>query len=54
MTINHTIQNTWEAEGTFHVLPSFVLYYNNDMLSKDYGLVVRWVIGSYGREMWTD
>jgi len=54
MTINHTIQNTWKAEGTFHVLPSFVLYYNNDMLTKDYGLVASWAIWSYGMELWTD
>lgn len=54
MQLNTTIQNTWKAENVFHVLPSFVFYHNNDMLTNDYGIVFSWLIFSAGLEMWFD
>lgn len=54
MTINHTIQNTWKTEGLLNVLPSFAIYHNNDMITKDYGFVVSWIIWSFCVEIWTD
>jgi len=54
MQIQQSVQNTWKAENVFHVLPSFVFYHNNDMLTNDYGIVFSWLIFSAGLEMWFD
>jgi hypothetical protein len=53
MSIDTSIQNTWKAEGMFHVLPSFALYYNNSY-TKDYGIVSTWLFFSFTVEIWFD
>ena len=41
MQIQQSVQNTWRAEGLFHVLPSFALYHSQDMMTDDYGFIFR-------------
>jgi len=54
MQIQQSVQNTWKAEGLFHVIPGFALYHSNDMMTDDYGFIVTWLIWSWGVELWMD
>ena len=54
MQIQQSLQNTWKAEGLFHVIPGFALYHSNDMMTNDYGVIVTWLVWSYGIELWMD
>jgi len=54
MQIQQSLQNTWKAEGLFHVIPGFALYHSNDMMTNDYGFMVTWLIWSWGVELWMD
>ena len=55
MKIQQSVQNTWKAEGLFHVIPGFALYHSNDMMTNDYGFHgnVDW-FGRWGVELWMD
>jgi len=54
MQIQQSVQNTWRAEGLFHVLPSFALYHSEDMMTDDYGFIFAWLTWSWGVELWMD
>ena len=54
MQIQQSVQNTWRAEGLFHVLPSFALYHSQDMMTNDYGFIFAWLTWSWGVELWMD
>ena len=54
MQIQQSLQNTWKAEGLFHVIPGFALYHSNDMMTNDYGFMVTWLVWSWGVELWMD
>lgn len=57
MQIHTSIQNTWKAEGLFHVIPGFALYHSDASrfkLSDDYGFIVTWLVWSWGVELWMD
>jgi len=54
MQIQQSVQNTWRAEGLFHVLPSFALYHSEDMMTNDYGFIFAWLTWSWGVELWMD
>ena len=54
MQIQQSVQNTWRAEGLFHVLPSFALYHSQDMMTDDYGFIFAWLTWSWGVELWMD
>ena len=54
MQIQQSVQNTWRAEGLFHVLPSFALYHSQDMMTDDYGFIFTWLTWSWGVELWMD
>ena len=50
MQIQQSLQNTWDAEGLFHVIPGFALYHSNVnrfKLSHDYGFMITWLIWSW-------
>lgn len=57
MQIQQSLENTWYAEGLFHVIPGFALYYSNAnpfKLKDTYGFMVTWLIWSWGVELWMD
>jgi len=53
MKINQVMQNVWRREGVFNLLPTVALYYANDKITKDYGVIVGWLCWTYSVETWT-
>lgn len=52
MKINQIMQNVWRREGVFNLLPTVALYYANDKITKDYGIIVGWLCWTYSVEIW--